>query len=200
MATTETIGLNLTKGDSIELNKEMGKVLTRVNVAAGWDIPRAPGAAPVDLDLSAMLFNEKKERIDYVYFNKKESVHNAVWLDKDNLTGDDSQNDEKHPQDDETIHVDIDKLPAEVKYILFTITIYTHNQTFGIVKSAFGRIYDAETDVEIARQELDSFGEHTAVYLCSLERTGSGLKYKAIWEPGEGHTFEDLKGHAPQYL
>jgi len=102
----------------------------------------------------------------------------------DNRTGDGDG-------DDEQIIVDLDKIPATVKSLVFTVSSYT-GQTFAEVENAYCRLVDNSNKNEVARYTLSSQGSHTAQIMAKLYRHNGEWKMHAIGENGTGRTIADL--------
>lgn len=180
--------LNLKKNDVLNLTKAAPS-LKNCMLAAGWDV--MTHGASADLDISAFLLNSNKKATGVVYFNAKQA--NGIELMEDNRTG-------QGDGDDEEIMINLNDIDDNVQSIIFNITIYdakTRHQTFGMVKNAYVRLVNTETDEEICRYPLTSdFSTDTAVIVCSLERTGHGWEFHAL---GEGF-IGDLQDLYNRYL
>jgi tellurium resistance protein TerD len=138
------MAINLTKGQRIEIG------LSKVGVGLGWD-PNEGTGFDFDLDASAFMLGEnKKLPLDefFVFYNNPVSPDGAVESSGDDTTGGSSDG------DDETLTVDISKVDPKVLEIVFTVTIHdyeTRKQNFGQVRNSFIRIYNAQTNEEIAK-------------------------------------------------
>ena len=102
----------------------------------------------------------------------------------DNLTG-------AGEGDDEEIRIDLDKVPANVDKIEFTVTIYdadARKQKFGQVENAYIRVVDEETGKELIRYDLgEDFSIETAVVVGEIYRNKGEWKFNAIgsgWSGG----------------
>lgn len=173
--------LNLTKGQTVDLNKEAGAVLTDITVGLGWDMAKI-GA--IDLDASAIAYDKDGNKLGHVFFNEKSAFGGALKLSGDNLTG-------QGDGDDESIYLKLADLPANVASVLITVTNYSQ-QPLEVVKNAFARIYDTASKVELARYTLSEFGKNTAVYFVNVKRGATGWEVKALGEAANGKTFADL--------
>lgn len=168
------MAINLTKGQRIEIG------LSKVGVGLGWD-PNAGTGHDFDLDASAfMLANNKKIPADefFVFYNNNISPDGAVESSGDDLTGGNSDG------DDETLTVDLTKVDPRIEEIIFTVTIHdfeTRKQNFGQVRNSFIRIYNANTNEEIAKYELDEdFSVETAVEFGRLYKRNGEWKFEAM--------------------
>ena len=175
--------INLEKGQRISMDKG----LTLVVVGLGWD-PNEGTGYDFDLDASAfMLGSNGKIPADeyFVFYNNQKSPDGSVESTGDDLTGGNSDG-----GDDETINVDLTKVDPKIQEIIFTATIYKaeeRKQNFGQVRNSYIRIYDAKTDTEIARYDLDEdFSIETAVEFGRLYRRGGEWKFEAIGNGNKG--------------
>lgn len=169
--------INLEKGQRISMEKG----LTLVGVGLGWD-PNQSTGFDFDLDASAFMLgaNGKLLSDDYfVFYNNQKSPDDAVESTGDDLTGGNSDG-----GDDETINVDLTKVNPKVNEIIFTATIHKaeeRHQNFGQVHNSYIRIYDANTNTDIARYDLDEdFSVETAVEFGRLYRHNGDWKFEAI--------------------
>jgi tellurium resistance protein TerD len=169
------MAINLTKGQRVEI-----KGLSRVGVGLGWD-PNEGTGFDFDLDASAFMLgaNGKLPKDEYfVFYNNTKSPDSAVESSGDDLTGGNSDG------DDETLTVDLTKIDQQIQSIIFTVTIHDYEvrrQNFGQVRNSFIRIYDAQTNVEIAKYELDEdFSVETAVEFGRLYKRGDEWKFEAM--------------------
>jgi tellurium resistance protein TerZ len=102
----------------------------------------------------------------------------------DNRTGDGDG-------DDEQIIVALNKVPANVKALVFTVSSFT-GQTFDAIDNAFCRLVDSSNNNEVARYTLSSQGSHTAQIMAKVYRHNGEWKMHAIGENGNGRTIESL--------
>lgn len=168
------MAINLTKGQRIEIG------LSKVGVGLGWD-PNESTGFDFDLDASAfMLGDNKKLPADefFVFYNNPKSPDGSVESSGDDLTGGNSDG------DDETVTVDLTRVDPKVQEIIFTVTIHdyeTRKQNFGQVRNSFIRIYNAQTNEEIAKYELDEdFSIETAVEFGRLYKRNGEWKFEAM--------------------
>lgn len=178
----------LPKGGSVSI-KEKAPSLKKLHTGMGWDTNEQEGGKSFDLDVTAVLLNEAGKVVDsngVVYYGNldyKANGENAVHHTGDNLTG-------EGEGDDEVIEVTLDKVPETVKRIAFIVNIYeagSKNQNFGMVKSSFIRLVDADTQQEFARHDLAAeFAGKTGVLAGELYKEGSDWKFKAVAEGVDG--------------
>ena len=168
------MAINLTKGQRIEIG------LSKVGVGLGWD-PNEGTGYDFDLDASAFMLGENKKLPKeefFVFYNNPKSPDGAVESSGDDTTGGSSDG------DDETLTVDMAKVDPRVQEIVFTVTIHdyeTRKQNFGQVRNSFIRIYNAQTNEEIAKYELDEdFSIETAVEFGRLYKRNGEWKFEAM--------------------
>lgn len=169
------MAINLTKGQRIEIG------LSQVGVGLGWD-PNEGTGFDFDLDASAFMLGENKKlpKDEYfVFYNNPLSPDKAVESSGDDTTGGNSDG-----GDDETLTVHLEKVDSSVQEIIFTVTIHdyeTRKQNFGQVRNSYIRIYNAQTNEEIAKYELDEdFSIETAVEFGRLYRRNGEWKFEAM--------------------
>lgn len=168
------MAINLTKGQRIEIG------LSKVGVGLGWD-PNEGTGFDFDLDASAFMLGENKKIPKdefFVFYHNQKSPDNSVESSGDDLTGGNSDG------DDETLTVDLAKVDSKIQEIIFTVTIYdfeNRKQNFGQVRNSFIRIYNAQTNEEIAKYELDEdFSVETAVEFGRLYKRNNEWKFEAM--------------------
>jgi tellurium resistance protein TerZ len=184
------MAINLQKGQKISLEKEAGGALTEVVMGLGWDV--ATGSDSIDLDASCLLFSDGGEMTDAVWFKQLKSKDGSIRHTGDNRTG-------AGDGDDEQIIVDLSKVPATVKSLVFTVNSFT-GQNFSQVANAFCRIMDKRSGKEIAKYDLSVQGKHSAQIMAKVYRHNNEWKMHAIGENGTGRTFQDLMPQIKNHL
>ncbi|MEU1310076.1 TerD family protein [Streptomyces cinnamoneus] len=182
--------VNLSKGQGISLQKADGGTLTAVRMGLGWQAAPRRGlfgtrTKEIDLDASAVLFADKQP-VDVAFFQQLVSKDGSVRHTGDNLVGGAGQG-----GDDESVLVDLQRVPVHVNQIVFTVNSFT-GQTFAEVRNAFCRLVDESTGQELARYTLDGGGPYTAQIMAKVHRVGNGWQMTAIGTPANGRTFQDL--------
>ncbi|HBN07682.1 MAG TPA: Tellurium resistance protein terZ [Cyanobacteria bacterium UBA8530] len=184
--------VNLTKGQKISLEKEAGGALAKVVMGLGWDAKKKGGmmgklfggSQEIDLDASCVLFDEANDMIDSVWFRQLKSKDGSIVHTGDNRTG-------AGDGDDEQIVVDLPKVPATVKSLVFVVNSFT-GQNFSQIENAFCRMVEQSSNKEIAKYDLSCSGDHTAQIMAKVYRHGGEWKMHAIGENASGKTFQDL--------
>lgn len=195
MSLEMTKGLVLAKGEKLDITKS-APGLKQVKVGMGWDV-NAGNSGDFDLDAFAIALNtEGKTSLmeGVLYFNSnvdsRDANGNINWKDAtrpypfimdgalehsgDNLTG-------QGDGDDETITINIDKIPDGVDKFKIFANIFQaaeRNQRFGQVQNAYIHIYDPATNTEFGRYDLsEDYSSATAVELGEFYRHGSEWKF-----------------------
>lgn len=178
------MSVSLTKGANVSLSRtEPG--LKQVAVGLGWNA-RSTSGDEFDLDASAFLVKEDgkvRKDDDFIFYNNPVSSCGSVKHTGDNRTG-------AGEGDDETIEVDLTKIPADVSKVVFTVTIHeadSRRQNFGMVNSAFIRIINDERGAEIARYDLsEEASVETAMIFGEIYRHSGEWKFRAIGQGFRG--------------
>lgn len=182
------MAISLKKGENVNLAKAAPGV-QKFRIGCGWDA-RATAGEKFDLDASAFALADTGKcasETDLVFYGAPEHSSTAIKHTGDNRTGDGAG-------DDESIIVDVSKVPAGIKKIAVTVTIdqaEARRQTFGMVNNAYVRIVDETTGTEVARYDLsEDYSVETALIFGELYNHNGEWKFKAI---GQGFA-NGLKG------
>lgn len=176
------MAVSLSKGGNVSLSKE-APGLKKVLVGLGWDA-RAADGGDFDLDASAFLCGASgkvRSDSDFVFYNNLRSPDGSVEHTGDNKTG-------AGEGDDESIRLDLSKIPADVQKVVFSVTIHdaaARRQNFGMVSNAFVRIVNEEGGKEVARYDLsEDASTETAMIFAEIYRAGNEWKFRAV---GQGY-------------
>ncbi|MDR2353782.1 MAG: TerD family protein [Deltaproteobacteria bacterium] len=187
------MAISLVKGQKISLAKESGSSsLAKVVMGLGWDPIKPKGffasifSSPkeIDLDASCALFDDQKRPVDFVWFGQLKSKDGSIVHTGDNLTG-------AGEGDDEQIIVELQKVPNNVKYLVFTVNSF-QGQTFNEIENAYCRIVNSANGQEIARYQLSGGGTHTAMIMAKLYRHEGEWKMHALGEASRGRVVDEL--------
>lgn len=187
--------VNLSKGQSISLEKPGGGGLTRVVMGLGWDVRKSKGlfggllggggGGDIDLDASCLMFDGGGQVLDTVWFGQLRSKDGSIIHTGDNLTG-------AGDGDDEQIRVDLTAVPSNVRTLIFTVSSF-RGDTFDRIENAYCRLVDETTGQERARYDLTGSGAHTAQVMARVSRDGSGgWTMTAIGATTHGRTFQQM--------
>jgi tellurium resistance protein TerD len=172
------MAITLQKGGNVNLSKE-APGLSKMAVGLGWDVRSTDGAA-FDLDgIVFMLGQSGKVRGDgdFIFYNNLKSTDGSVTHSGDNRTG-------AGEGDDETVTIDLARVPADVDRIVVAVTIHdadARRQNFGMISKAFIRCVNAANNSEIARYDLsEDSSTETAMVFGEVYRNGADWKFRAI--------------------
>ncbi|AZK64167.1 TerD family protein [Pectobacterium versatile] len=172
------MAVSLVKGGNVSLTKE-APAMNIAMVGLGWD-SRVTDGQSFDLDASVFMVGEDGKVLsdaNFIFFNNKLSPCASVEHQGDNRTG-------EGDGDDEQVKIHLAKVPAEVKKLVFSVTIYDaegRKQNFGMVSNSFMRVYNNDTGTEIARFDLsEDASTETAMIFGELYRNGTEWKFKAV--------------------
>ena len=181
--------VSLQKGQSVSLVKTGAPPLTRVRMGLGWDVGHGED---IDLDASAILYDDRRKDVDKVWFMSKKGARGAVRHSGDNLTG-------AGEGDDEVINVDLSKLSPKVQSLVFVVNSFS-GQKFTAVRNAFCRLVDDNSNQELVRFDLSDSKPQTGLVMCKLQRDGASWVMTAIGEFQDGKTVRAMVGPSAQYL
>lgn len=159
-------------------NVSLDSGLKNVRVALGWKVCESDD---VDFDLDASCFmlaaNDKvRSDSDFIFYGQLQSPCGGVEHTGDNLVG--------GGEDDETLIVQLDKIPAEIQKLVFSVTIHeydTRKQNFGQVRDAYIRIVNNVNDIEEYRFELsEDASTDAAMIFGEIYRQGGAWKFRTI--------------------
>ncbi|MCX2922721.1 TerD family protein [Streptomyces sp. NEAU-W12] len=156
--------VSLQKNQTVSLMKGGRPLLSQVRMGLGWE-PAYRGK-DIDLDASVIAYGPQRNHIDSCYFGKLQIVNGAIRHSGDNLTGEGGG-------DDETITVDLGRLPQDVSGLVFTVNSFS-GQKFTEVAKAYCRLLDAATGEELVRFDLTAAEPQTGVMMAKLIRQFSG--------------------------
>ena len=178
------MAISLQKGGNVNLSKE-APGMKKMLVGLGWSMRATDGDA-FDLDGSVFLLGaagKVRSDADFVFYNQAKSSDGSVVHSGDNRTG-------EGEGDDESITVELDKVPADVEKIAVCVTIHdgeAKRQNFGMVASAYVRCVDATTNAEVARYDLsEDASVETAMIFGEIYRHNGEWKFKAVGQGFQG--------------
>jgi tellurium resistance protein TerD len=174
----QIMAITLQKGGNVNLSKE-APGLSKMMVGLGWDVRATDGAA-FDLDGVVFMVNQSakvRSDNDFIFYNNLKSADGSVTHSGDNRTG-------AGDGDDETVTIDLARVPADVDRIVVAVTIHdadARRQNFGMIGKAFIRCVNAANNGEIARFDLsEDSSTETAMVFGEVYRNGADWKFRAI--------------------
>jgi tellurium resistance protein TerD len=178
------MAVSLSKGGNVSLEKE-APGMTNILVGLGWD-ERVSDGQEFDLDASLFMLDSNgkiRQDNDFIFYNNLLSQCGSVEHLGDNRSG-------AGDGDDESIKVNLSKVPAEVTKLAVVVTIHdasARNQNFGQVSNAFMRVVNADSNIEIARYDLsEDYSIETAMIFGEIYRHNNEWKFKAVGQGYEG--------------
>lgn len=188
------MGISLSKGGRIDLSKEAPS-LKKVGLGLGWDTNSSDTGSDFDLDASIFMLKPDGKIPDdknFIFYNNLTSPDGSTVHQGDNRTG-------EGDGDDEAIFVELGKISSDITELVIVVTIdeaQTRKQNFGQVKNAFIRIYDLETNKELAKYDLEEdFSIETAIEFGRLYKKDNSWRFKAV---GVGYN-SGLQGFVDQF-
>ncbi len=188
----------LEKGDKFAI----AKAITKFGIGLGWD--ESSTTKPIDIDAHAFgcvlkpdggpkFYNDASHAVTYANgalvkspTGSFGSADGSIVHSGDNRTGNGAG-------DDETITVDVSKLPEDIVEISLFLTIHEaikRSQNFGSINNSFVRLYNVESGDELARYDLkNEFTSAITIQVGSLVKAPAGWEFKAI---GAGDPTNDL--------
>ncbi|GAB6108618.1 TerD family protein [Fusibacter bizertensis] len=188
------MGINLQKGQKIDLTKGGGTGLSKVMVGLGWDEAQNGsggflgglfGSQPqsIDCDASVILCGDNNKLISKdpcVYYGNLKHSSGAIVHQGDNLTG-------AGDGDDEQIMVNLQQIPTNIEKMVFVVNIYDgrqRKQHFGMIRNAFIRLVDLDTRNEICRFNLsENYTNMTGLIVGEIYKKDGEWKFNAIGQP-----------------
>ena len=144
-------------GQRINLTKEQVG-LTKIRIGLSWDFKAGLTA---DLDTSLVVLGDNGRMLteeSLLFYNSPKNAHGKPHLFNGALihTGDERSG--LSEGDDETLLIDLNQIPTDVKCLVAATTIYGVGQfelvTFGRVKNAAVRLYNAATNQALYQFDL----------------------------------------------
>eukprot|EP00913_Durusdinium_trenchii_P010386 g9737.t1 len=152
---------------------------SKYGVAVSWDL----GRTAVDLDLQAVVVDEKGSIIDAVYYNNMKALRGSITHSGDEQTG-------KKAGLDEFIWVNLSRLPESIRLVIFVVAAFSG----GSLRDAQnGMLHILEEDMkhEVGRYQLEQ-SLHQVDAVAVMQRFESDWRLRVIEEPArEG---QQLKG------
>jgi tellurium resistance protein TerD len=176
------MAISLQKGGNVNLSKTDPN-LRHVQLGLGWDA-RSTDGTEFDLDASVFMVTENgrvRSDSDFIFYGQLRSPCGSIEHTGDNRTG-------AGDGDDETLKIKLDQIPAAISRLVVAVTIHeaqARKQNFGMVRGAFIRLINIETNVEIIRFDLsEDCSTETAMIFGEIYRYGGEWKFKAV---GQGY-------------
>ena len=199
------MSVSLQKGQKVSLTKEKSG-LKKVMVGLGWDEAQPQsgkglfaslfGGKKEEIDCDAVAFLLQKgdklaDKSDVVFYNNLRHKSGCVTHQGDNLTG-------AGEGDDEQILIDLANLPSQYDKIIILVSIYKapeRNQHFGMIRNAFIRLVDSETNKELCIYNLsENYDNMCSLIFGEIYRHDGEWKFNAIGQPLKEWAVNKLAG------
>ncbi len=174
------------KGEDVNLTVK-DPTMSSIVVGVGWEQNAFEGDV-LDVDVSCFLLgkDEKTRRdSDFVFYNNESDDDESVMHNGDSRTG-------AGEGDDESLSIDLNKIPYEVVKVMFTFSIYKgeeKEQYLSHMRKGYLRVINAANSQEMLRYDLNEDVEGmevTGMLAGALLRKGPKWHFEAIGEPVEG--------------
>jgi len=181
--------VNLTKGENVKLDAGLAEIV----IGLEWD-PQE-GSGDFDADASVVMLDKDSKALDFIYFQQLTSKDGSIVHTGDNLTGEDTDE-----ADDESIIIDLTKVPEACTRIVFLAEIFQANQrgqSFGQVSKCGVRVYDgAGTNQVFAKHDLtEDHAGAVAINVGEVYKHNDSWKFKAIGTDNKTGIKEFLKDY-----
>jgi tellurium resistance protein TerZ len=191
------------KGGTIKIRDFcVDKVLpNKLTFGLSWDVNTKKGGKKVDLDASAICFDNDLKLVDKVWFKHLTSDDGSIVHSGDQRKGDATG-------DDEQLAVDLSKVAKNVQYIGFVVNSYSGQELDDVEKAAC-HLFDTVTKVDIAVHSLGNcefLDGHTALVMGCVYRIKTRTKKESDWclkivsVAADGKTVKDLVAYLREYL
>jgi stress response protein SCP2 len=169
-------GIIMTKGESLAVPSSHFKV------GLGWD----QVGRPVDLDASVVCLRQNLTLSDACFFGKLKVYGGALQHSGDNQTGAGSG-------DDESVTVNLSRLPADVAYVCVVVNCYD-DSPLSNVRNAYVRLLDASGRAESHRYNLSSLGGLPGYLMCTIykDRHTNAWMLKTNSKEATGNTYKAM--------
>ena len=168
-----TKSIKLGKGQKLSLNQN-AKNLSKLIVTLDYNII-SNGHNEFDLDASVFMvdINNKTIEKDFIFYENTKSTCGGIVIKQDHNTS-------LKEAYNESIQLDLNRIPAHIQKLAFTVTIYEANerlQNFGQVSDGYFRIIAGDTKQEILNYKFnENLSVETAMVVAEIYR------YKNEWK------------------
>ena len=160
------MAISLKKGGSVNLSKKE-PALKKILIGLGWEITQGQS---IDLDASIFMVSPQGKIPNeqyFVFYNNLKSPDGGIQHTGDNRTG-------AGDEDDEMVLANLPLISSDVQEVLMVVSIHdadVRRHHFGLLKDAYIRLVDVESNREVLRYDLDQeFGNCTEIEFGRLRR------------------------------
>ncbi|MGL4734798.1 MAG: TerD family protein [Enterovibrio sp.] len=185
--------VSLAKYQTVSLSNLCTSKLTKLQFGLGWD-PAKPkssllgrlfaGNATLDLDASVVLFDAQGAHLDTVWLHQLVSRCGAI------CHGGMHEDETDAHDDNESIFVDLAKLPRDVECLAFIVHSF-RGQIFNKVGRAYCRVV-VPNGKELAQFELAEPGACRDILMTSVRRSGGAWEFTAHGMPCNENLIERM--------
>lgn len=158
----------------------------------------------VDLDLSILFFDDKKQLVNKCYFGNRNIFNNGVQHSGDDREGSDSTD---GSTDDERIKVSGMSLPSNVQTAFVVVNTFTH-QKFDEIPFLLVSMYDgianlkakADRLMEFRLENDKNFAGSEAAIMARIDKTPKGFVLTAVGQPTRDTSITQLVSSCQQLL
>ena len=154
--------------------------IKQFKLGLNWDLPESYKEEDMlDLDVSVLLLDKDGKELGICYHKKTNALEGAVVLIRTSRRG--GNNRYGLDLDDETIEINLDKMPEDVYYIVPCITVYSPKDEHGKATKHFNDVTGANCklyaeNVSSATSEKEkSLSQKKAYYSLDLSNYGDGV-------------------------
>lgn len=200
------MAISLKKNEGVSLKKLSANTLTQLSFGLGWapagrkveekkgffgsmfsETSHSSFDEKVDLDANCTTYDANGSLIEAIWFRDLRNRDGSIIHTGDNRTGDGDG-------DDETINVDLSRLNAAVKTLVFSINSFS-GQSFEKISGISCNIYDGVSRSKslIASYNEKITGPYTAVVVAKVQKGDDGewtITPKSVL--GRGRTYQDI--------
>jgi tellurium resistance protein TerD len=188
-------GINLVKGQSINLSKEVpNSGLNKLRASIGWDNNKFNTGGKFDLDISIFgleAYPQDPEHpyklvnvTDFCFYNMKEYNNGTFTCCNGSLTYSGDNRTGEGEGDDEFINIDLSKVRPDIINLSIVVSISNPNNegtTFGQVANSYVKLTNMESNEVVCNYDLgEDFSTETAVQFASIYRYNGEWKFKAF--------------------
>jgi tellurium resistance protein TerZ len=180
--------LNLAKGQSINLAKDTGIDLSKGSgkliFGLGWT---GINGRTLDLDSFVTTLDDSGKSLDFVYFSNLRST--GIKHNGDDLVGGGNPGDPN-----ETIDIELNKLPSNVKTVVVGLFVYTRGSTLSKVEEAFSDLTTPEGHKVCSFNLKEDFSKYKSVEVARATRNSNGEWEYTATGIGSSLNFSGIQG------
>ena len=181
---------SLFRGNQMSLERH-----SAIRVGLAWDIQPGVGAVDLDSSVVALTRDGRVDITETIYYGNLSNPNRSLMHSGDDTTGEGGG-------DDETIFVDLQRIPSHIIALYFVLTVATPGKTLAQVTSAAMQFVDTTSHSAICRfvPADNCRQENTALVLVRMHRDGTKWNLTPIqdgfaYARDFGSLIPELKGY-----